>query len=94
MSLLSRRLMMSARDDGGRGTPVMDDTLPETKATQPVPREAQVAPGIVLDPESGQPMEVEAGATPPPTAPPDMMGLTGDDVPQMEQPDDMQGPPS
>lgn len=82
---------MSARDSE-RGKPVMGDTAPE--AAQPLPRGAEVAPGVVLDPESGQPMEVEAGAAPPPTAPPDMLGLTGDSVPQMEQPDDLRLPPS
>jgi len=71
----------------------MGNTLPEA-AVQPVPDDAQVAPGVVLDPETRQPMQVEAGATTPPTAPPDMLGLPTDDVPQMEQPDDLQGPPS
>lgn len=84
---------MSARSDSERGKPVLGDTLPEA-AAQPVPREAEVAPGIVLDPETRQPMQVEAGATTPPTAPPDMLGMTGDSSPQMEQPDDLLGPPS
>ncbi|MFN8511952.1 MAG: hypothetical protein U0841_05060 [Chloroflexia bacterium] len=48
----------------------------------------------MLDPETRQPMQVEAGATTPPTAPPDMLGMTGDSSPQMEQPDDLLGPPS
>jgi hypothetical protein len=84
---------MSARGDSERGKPVLSDTLTEA-AAQPVPEDAEVAPGVVLDPETRQPMEVEAGAAPPPTAPRDMLGLTNDDSPQMEQPDDLTGPPS
>lgn len=84
---------MSARGDSERGKPAMGDILPGATA-QPVPRDAEVAPGVVLDPETRQPMEVEAGAATPPTAPPDMLGMTGDNSPQMEQPDDLMGPPS
>jgi hypothetical protein len=84
---------MSGRNDSERGKPVMGDTLPEA-AAKPFPEAAEVAPGVVLDPETRQPMEVEAGATPPPTAPPDMLGFPNDDYPQMEQPDDLMGPPS
>jgi hypothetical protein len=85
--------IMSARDDRERGEPVVGDTLPGP-AAQPLDEDAEVAPGVVLDPETRQPMEVEAGAAPPPTAPPDMLGLPDDNAPQIEHPDDLQGPPS
>ncbi len=84
---------MSGQSGSERGKPVMGDTLPEA-AAQPAPESAEVAPGVVLDPETRQPMQVESGAAPPPTAPPDMLGVPNDNVPQMEQPDDLMGPPS
>ena len=84
---------MTSQSDAKRGTPIMTDTLQEQAAT-PIAGDAEIAPGIVLDPESRQPMAVEAGAETPPTAPPDMLGLPADDAPNMEQPDDLQGPPS
>ncbi len=84
---------MSSPSDAGRGTPIVGDTLQE-QATTPIAKDAEVAPGVVLDPESRQPMAVEAGADTPPTAPADMLGHPADDAPNMEQPDDLQGPPS
>jgi hypothetical protein len=84
---------MSSQSDARRGAPVVTDGLPEQAAT-PLPESAEVAPGVVLDPETRQPMAVEAGADAPPTAPLEMLGLSGDEAPGMEQPDDLQGPPS
>lgn len=88
---------MSSQKDARRGTPIMSDTLPE-QAVTPISSDAEVAPGVVLDPETRQPMIAEAGADTPPTAPPDMLGLpageTSTTAPNMEQPDDLMGPPS
>jgi hypothetical protein len=86
-------MMMATPSDAGRGTPIMGDTIRE-QATTPIAKDAEVAPGVVLDPESRQPMVVEAGADTPPTAPTNMLGHPADDAPNMEQPDDLQGPPS
>jgi hypothetical protein len=84
---------MTSQSDAGRGTPIVGDTLREQAAT-PIAEGAEVAPGVVLDPETRQPMTAEAGADTPPTAPADMLGLPADDAPNMEQPDDLLGPPS
>ena len=84
---------MTGSDETRRGAPTMGDTF-EGKEAGAVPEGAEVAPGVVLDPETRQPMAMPGGATPPPTAPPETLGGPVDNAPQMEQPDDLQGPPS
>ena len=84
---------MSAADKAQRGTPAMSDTLPGEAAT-PLPDGAEVAPGVVLDPETRQPMAVPGGAATPPTAPAKMLARSDADATLPAPPDDLQGPPS
>jgi hypothetical protein len=84
---------MSAPGTPQRGTPTVGDTLPEAAAT-PLPDNAEVAPGVVLDPETRQPMEVPGGAATPPTAPAEMLDLPDTDSTALAPPDDLQHPPS
>ena len=84
--------MTAGGDGSGRDRARVGDTLPGEAGT-PVAEGTEVAPGVVLDPETKQPMEAPAGAATPPSAPPEMLGLpAADDTPGLEQPDDLKGP--
>ena len=81
---------MSVPDKAQRGGPTVSDTLPGEAAT-PLPANAEVAPGVVLDPETRQPMATPGGAATPPTAPAEMLDLPDADSTALTPPD---GPPS
>lgn len=82
---------MSAPDNVQRGTPTVSDTLPGDEVA-PLPAGAEVAPGVVLDPETRRPMATPGGAATPPTAPAEMLDLPDSDSTAQAQPDNLQGP--